>query len=137
LYVYSPRRYRGLVLSFFEVFDFPDIAINCTGRVNSTTPLQSLALINSAFMLEQAHNFAQRARAIAASDAPANQVQAAILLAFGREPTPSELQSCVKYLQTQRERYLQLKEPPDRAAQHALAGLCSIFLASNEFLYIG
>ena len=61
LYIYSPRRSRGLVLSFFEVFDFPDIAINCTGRVNSTTPLQSLALTNSAFMLEQADNFAHRA----------------------------------------------------------------------------
>jgi hypothetical protein len=94
-------------------------------------------LINSAFMLEQAHNFARRARAIAGSDAPDIQVHAAILLAFGREPTPSELQSCLKYFQTQRERYLQLKEPPDRAAQQALAHLCSIFLASNEFLYIG
>jgi mono/diheme cytochrome c family protein len=137
LYVYSPRGSRGLMLSFFEVFDFPDMAINCTGRINSTTPLQSLTLINSAFMLEQANHFAQRARVLAASDAPAKQVQAAVLLALGREPTPSELQSCLKYLQTQRERYLQLKEPPDRAAQHALAGLCSIFLASSEFLYIG
>ena len=43
-----------------EVFDFPEIVINCTRRVHSITPLQSLALINSGFVMEQARYFAAR-----------------------------------------------------------------------------
>src|SRR5262249_11283590 len=54
---------RGFALSFFEMFDYPEIAINCTRRQNSTTPLQSLALVNSKFMLEQARYFAERVSA--------------------------------------------------------------------------
>src|SRR5262249_56607264 len=56
---------RGFALSFFEMFDYPEIAINCTRRQNSTTPLQSLALVNSRFMLEQASYFAKRVSASA------------------------------------------------------------------------
>src|SRR5262249_23659159 len=52
----------GFRLSMFEIFDFPEVVINCTRRANSTTPLQSLALINSGFMLEQARHFAERVR---------------------------------------------------------------------------
>jgi hypothetical protein len=135
LYVRSLRSSRGFVLSWFEVFDYPDMPINCTWRTNSTTPLQSLALTNSAFMLEQARSFAERVRGIAGPDA--EQVAAAFVMALGRAPTAEETRSCVAFLQTQRQRYLRLKEAPEQAARRALAGLCSVLLASNEFLYIG
>src|SRR5262249_51128520 len=49
---------QGFKLSMFEIFDYPEIVINCTHRTNSTTPLQSLALVNSKFMREQARYFA-------------------------------------------------------------------------------
>jgi hypothetical protein len=142
LYVHTMRSAhpsgRAFMLSWFEVFDYPDMAINCTRRTNSTTPLQSLALTNSAFMLDQARHFAERVRGTAGADAPeAMQVAAAFELAFGRGPTADESRSCVAFLHAQRERYLGLKSPPEQAARQALAGLCSVLLASNEFLYIG
>jgi hypothetical protein len=129
---------RGFVLSWFETFDYPDMPINCTRRTNSTTPLQSLALTNSAFMLEQARHLADRVRVTAGADAAeAGQVAAAFALALGRTPSAEETRTCAAYLRTQRERYAGLQASPDQAAHRALAGLCAVLLASNEFLYIG
>jgi hypothetical protein len=124
----------GFRLSMFEIFDFPEVVINCTRRSNSTTPLQSLALINSGFMLEQARHFAERVRAIAPEKN--QQIDTAFVLAFGRVPTPAETRFCLEYLQTQQKQYQQSSVPAEQAARRALAGLCSVLLASNEFLYI-
>lgn len=125
----------GFRLSMFELFDFPEVVINCTRRANSTTPLQSLALINSSFMLEQARHFAERVRGLA-SEKP-KQIETAFLLAYGRLPTRAETTFCLEYRQTQEQVFRQSKMTDDQAAQRALAGLCSVLLASNEFLYIG
>jgi mono/diheme cytochrome c family protein len=128
----------GFRLSMLEVFDFPEVVINCTRRVNSTTPLQSLALINSKFMLEQGRYFAERVAASVGKQAPAEKkVAVTFMLAFGRAPTRSEAKACRDYLRVQAEVYLRSKSSPEQAAQRALAGLCSVLLASNEFLYIG
>ncbi|MBI1918004.1 MAG: DUF1553 domain-containing protein [Planctomycetes bacterium] len=129
---------QGFKLSMLEIFDYPEMAINCTRRTNSATPLQSLALINSKFMMEQARYFAERVRASAGAQAPADKtVEAAFVLAFGRVPTATESGFCREYLHAQAELYLRQKSPPEQAAQRALASLCSMLLASNEFLYIG
>jgi hypothetical protein len=129
---------KGFCLSFFEIFDYPEIAINCTQRVNSTTPLQSLALTNSRFMQEQSRHFAQRVlRKVGDGALTDKHVEEAFLLALGRVPTSAETQFCQEYLLSQTELYRQLESPPAQAAQQALAGLCSILLASNEFLHIG
>jgi hypothetical protein len=148
LYVRSQRGShasgKGFCLSFFEIFDYPEISINCTRRVNSTTPLQSLALTNSRFMQEQSRQFAQRVLqkvgdgALTDNGALSDKhVEEAFLLALGRVPTSAETQFCQEYLHSQTELYRQLESPPAQAAQQALAGLCSILLASNEFLHIG
>lgn len=125
----------GFRLTMFEVFDFPEVVINCTRRANSTTPLQSLALINSGFMLEQARHLADRVRGLASDKN--QQIETAFVLAFGRAPTPTEVSICLEYLQNQQEQFQKSKLTPEQAAQRALAGLCSVLLASNEFLYIG
>jgi hypothetical protein len=129
---------KGFCLTFFEIFDYPEIAINCTRRIDSATPLQSLALTNSRFMQEQSRHFAQRVIECAGEEAlTQGHIELAFLLALGRMPTGVELQNCQEYFQAQTEVYQQLGSPPSQAAQQALAGLCSILLASNEFLYIG
>ncbi|MBI3865444.1 MAG: DUF1553 domain-containing protein, partial [Planctomycetia bacterium] len=128
----------GLRLSMLEVFDFPEVVINCTRRVNSTTPLQSLTLMNSAFMQEQSRNFAERVRGIAGDDRPALQIETAFVLAFGRTPSARESEFCLDYLKEQQVEYQQANpEPGKKALGGALAGLCSMLLASNEFLYNG
>jgi hypothetical protein len=133
---------QGFKLSMFEIFDYPEIVINCTHRTNSTTPLQSLALINSQFMLEQAKHFAERVRTSAGAQAPAEkqagkQIAMAFVLALGRLPSAAEIGYCVEHLQTQVAVYSQMNLPPEQARQQALASLCLMLLASSEFLYIG
>ncbi len=139
---------QGFKLSMFEIFDYPEIVINCTQRANSTTPLQSLALVNSKFMLEQSRHFAERIIRLAGTEAPADkQIELAYTLAFGRPPTPAELQFCRKFLSTQTQVFASEKQTgkqptgrqqnPEQAAQQALASLCLMLMASNEFLYIG
>jgi hypothetical protein len=130
---------QGFKLSMFEIFDYPEIVINCTHRTNSTTPLQSLALVNSKFMLEQARFFADRVRTLGGDQATADKlVETAFVLALGRVPSPDELRFCQEFLTTQTQAYVTAEQTtPEQAAQQALASLCLMLLASNEFLYIG
>jgi hypothetical protein len=59
-------------------------------RNSSTTPLQALNLLNSAFLLEQSAAFAERLQREAGSVVSA-QVQRAYALAFARDAEPEEL----------------------------------------------
>lgn len=129
---------KGFMLSMFEIFDFPEIVINCTRRSNSTTPLQSLALINSDFMTEQAGYFAQRVERTAGENATLEKkVEQAYSFALGRAPSSEEIESCVKYLREQTELFASDKQTSADASERALASLCLMLMASNEFLYIG
>jgi hypothetical protein len=61
-------------------------------RTVSTTPLQALNMLNGDFLLDQAARFAKRVQQEAGDD-PARQVSRAVLLAFGREATPTEIEA--------------------------------------------
>ena len=126
----------GFKMSMMEIFDFPEIVINCTRRDTSTTPLQALALINSEFMTEQAGFFGDRVRIVAGENAaPARLIETAFELVFGRQPSEDELRFCQEFLSAQSEVYLTDERSREQAAQQALASLCLLLLASNEFLY--
>src|SRR4029453_6448251 len=77
IYVFARRNYP---VTFLEVFDFPIMSVNCTRRVPSATPLQSLALLNSQFMMEQSAAFAARVTRMAGPEAvPEKKVETAFL----------------------------------------------------------
>ncbi len=83
LYLLARRNY---FLSFLEVFDFPIIQSNCTRRDYSATPLQSLALLNSEFVMQQAERFAERVERLAGPGAaPEEKIRRAFVLAFARQ----------------------------------------------------
>src|SRR5262249_59101002 len=81
LYLFARRNYN---LTLLGVFDQPVMATNCTRRVHSAVPLQSLTLLNDATLLEQADHFADRV--LAAGGPQAKQVETAFRRAFGRDP---------------------------------------------------
>jgi hypothetical protein len=54
---------RSKPLSLLTTFDAPQMMLNCERRVPSTGAAQSLMLMNSEFVLKQAEQLAQRARA--------------------------------------------------------------------------
>jgi hypothetical protein len=131
LYLFARRNYNLTILS---VFDQPVMATNCTRRVHSAVPLQSLTLLNDAFMLEQADRFAAR---VAAAEGDHERIATAFRLAFARGPSPTELAASAALLKKLRERYAQEKLPPAEAERKALARLCHMLMCANEFLYVG
>src|SRR5439155_20664227 len=110
------------------LFDQPVMATNCTRRIHSAVPLQSLTLLNDAILLEQADHFAAR---VAAAGPAAKQVEAAFRLAFGRNATAKEVASGMAFLQKLRNRYTEEKIPPAEAERKALTRLCHMLMCAN------
>jgi hypothetical protein len=102
----------------FGVFDCPDGGQIAPKRNVSITPLQSLNLLNSPFVLQQAGYFAERVGREAGSD-PAAQVKRAFALAFQRAPSEQEQTAAVKLVN-----------------EHGLAALCRALLNANEFAFL-
>jgi hypothetical protein len=131
LYLFARRNYN---LTLLSVFDQPVMATNCTRRVHSAVPLQSLTLLNDAFMLDQADRFAAR---VAMVDGEQRRIETAFRLAFAREPSPTEMAASAALLKKLRERYAVENLPPAEAERRVLARLCHMLLCANEFLYLG
>ena len=134
VYLLSRRNYSS---SFLDVFDFPVMAVNCTRRTNSATPLQSLTMLNSEFVMQRAEDFADRILEGGGSASPAEKkVESAFMMALGRKPTAEEMQWSVEHIAKEKQRYLDLKTAPDESAKKALASVCQMLMATNEFLYV-
>jgi hypothetical protein len=132
LYLFARRNYN---LTLLNVFDQPVMATNCTRRVHSAVPLQSLTLLNDALVLKQADHVA--ARVAAAADSEQRRVETAFRLAFAREPSPAEVAASAAFLEKLGERYAGEELPPAEAERKALARLCHMLMCANEFLYVG
>ena len=102
----------------FGVFDCPDFNQTVPSRSRSTTPLQSLSLLNSSFVLQQAGLLAKRLRHESGADSRA-QVARACQLALGREPTREEL-----------------ADASGLVAEHTLEAFCRALFNANEFLFL-
>lgn len=103
---------------FLTTLDCPDPANLTPKRLTTTTPLQSLALFNNEFMLNQASYFAERIRKEAGPDVD-RQVRRAFELAFARLPSDREA-----------------KFARDLVDEHGLFPLCRSLLNLNEFVYV-
>jgi hypothetical protein len=101
-----------------DTFDCPDPSTTSPKRAVTTTPVQSLALLNNSFVLRMSEALAERAVREAGADADA-QVRTVYRLAYGREPEEKEREQVVRFV-----------------TEHGLAALCRVVLNSNEFLYV-
>jgi hypothetical protein len=131
LYLLCRRNYN---VSLLNVFDQPVMATNCTRRISSAVPLQSLTLLNDAFMLEQAGRFAARV-ATAAGPGIAGRIELAFRLALARRPSFSEVTASRTFLSKLVQRYVEANVAPVEAEQKALVRFCHMLLCANEFLY--
>ncbi|MEW6302000.1 MAG: DUF1549 domain-containing protein [Verrucomicrobiota bacterium] len=100
-----------------DVFDAPFWFNSASSRDVTTTPVQSLLLINSQFMLQRAKAFAARLEKEGSHD-DVRVVQRAYELAFGRAPTPKETEAALKFLHDQPDRI-----DPERAGSAKAAFL--------------
>ena len=118
IYLKVLRNKRDAVL---DVFDVPDGSSSTPQRNVTTTPTQSLLMINGPWMLERARSLAARIERDAKQ--PADQVSLAYRLVFARMPTAEEEADAVAFVSGQ--------QPRER-----LADLCHVLLNSNEFIYV-
>lgn len=128
---------RSRILSMLETFDAPVMSPNCDNRNFSTVASQSLAFMNSAFVIESAGDFAARLEREAGADLR-SQVARAWLTALGRQASEGELSDAEAFLNRQLQT-LQSQSPQADAAgrsHQALATFCQALLSANAFLYI-
>jgi len=132
IYLFARRVYP---LKFLEVFDMPIVPVNCTQRTQSTTVLQSLALLNSEFLFVQADQMATRLVAVKEIDRAA-RIDHAFRMAYARSPSSAEATQSLAFVREQVLSYESAGQMPDQAERSALTDLCHMLLASNEFLYV-
>ena len=102
-----------------SLFDFPDPNVHASGRMETTTPLQKLFLMNSPFVLAQAEAIAD---SIADDSTPSQQVVALFRLTLQRDPDDTEADAMVTFLKG---------HPEDGLPQAA-----QVLMTSNEFWFV-
>jgi mono/diheme cytochrome c family protein len=116
LYVFSKRSIR---YPLFEAFDQPNLINSVDRRNRSTVAPQALLLMNNAFVLRQAEQFAKRLLREAGAD-PAAQVDLAFRLAVARPPDSAERRKALEFV---------------RSSPEGLAQFCHVMFNLNEFVY--
>ncbi len=94
--VYGTVRRRELN-DLLRLFDFPDPTGHSPARLETTTPLQQLYVLNSNFIAQQARVLANRVRAERSNDVAA-QVVRALQLLHGKDPSAKQVARSVEFL---------------------------------------
>ncbi|NBO93327.1 MAG: DUF1553 domain-containing protein, partial [Planctomycetia bacterium] len=116
--VYAGVKRRELP-DLLRLNDFPDPTTHSPGRMATTTPLQSLFVLNSEFMRRQAMTLAARLRSLPGDDAA--RVRQGYRWLFARPATDTEVRLGLDYL---------------AAAGADWSEYAQVLLGSNEFLYV-
>ena len=108
---------RSVPHPFMDVLDCPNPSTASPKRNQTTTALQSLAMFNDSFTLDQARYFSIRLQAMGQDET--ELIRHAFLYAFGREPTAEEEARAMEVIQ-----------------RHGLEPLCRALINANEFIYV-
>lgn len=119
---------RSLVPPILQDFDLADTDGTCPVRFRSILPTQALAMMNSAFVNEEAVSFAKRLRAEAPDD-PRRQIGLALEIALSRPATVRELDYGMEFVEVMmREHKL--------SAEDAFNRFALLVLNLNEFFFV-
>ncbi len=117
---------------FLDLFDAPDGNLHTGNRKTTTTTLQALYFMNSAFSAKQ--SAAMAARLMKAESALSDRVKWAYRTVFGRMPTPEEVAAAGDYLAKASS---VLESTSDAALQQTVwAGYLRGMISSNEFMFV-
>jgi len=130
VYILARRNYH---LSMLDVFDQPAMGKNCVERRPSAVVLQSLAMLNDEFVIEQARELARQVFP------EKDRVGAAFARVLCRPPTEAERDTCDKFLEEQARQFRQAVTGapplPVEMERSAVMQLCHVLLNTSEFLY--
>jgi len=128
--VYVQQR-RSQTYTMLAMFDAPAMSQTCSQRDNSTTPSQSLFLLNSDFFQRRAAIVSKRLRP--AAGVPEEQrIHSTFCSVLRRPPSVDEMAATKQFIQSQG----QLAAADKRPSASVWADLCQMIFASNAFLYI-
>ncbi|MDB5320135.1 MAG: hypothetical protein JWN40_1766 [Phycisphaerales bacterium] len=119
---------RSLVVPIIAAFDAADTDFSCPARFTTTQATQSLMLLNSDMMNDEAKAFANRLKKEAGAS-PEAQVKLGLRLALSREPTQDEIERGLTFMQTLKTKY-------NTAPEVALNQFALLVLNLNEFVYL-
>ena len=135
--VYLTAR-RSWSLTFMGTFDFPNIDTTCTRRAPSATPLQSLTMMNSTFVMENAAAVARRV--VDSQAGRPNSLETIARFAYrsvlAREPSSEEIDLALEHLEKQQELYVRADASSENALAASVESLAHMLISSNEFLYV-
>lgn len=109
-----------------RVFDFASPDSSTPERVRTIVPLQSLYLLNSPFIIEQARHLAARSTTEDEADI-SGRIQRLYELTFGRQPDATELSLALEFVQA---------SANEEEATQAWNRLAQALLMTNEFVFI-
>ena len=119
---------------FLALFDAADPNLSVAERLPTTTPTQTLYLMNSPFVQTQSEAFARRLLAAPGDDTA--RVRLAFELAHARVPSSVETADALAFVNAYRTKLTGLEKPPANDTELAWAGLARVLLTSNAFLYV-
>ena len=136
IYLPSVRKNQLPQLDLLNLFDFPDTDQTIGARSVTTVPTQSLYLMNSPFLREQA---LLTARTLLEAGGPDDKTRVAgfFLQALNRPATKQEVRQALDFIAKFQEKLGRLPEASDNLRLKAWARYCHSVFASNEFLFRG
>lgn len=123
---------RSELIPLMTMFDAPEPTQSVGERISTTVPTQSLALMNSPFVRQQAERLAQRVRPAGEGAEPGVAIDRAYRIAFARPANEAERNRMLAFIEQQR---AALGDIPD-AADKAFVEFCHVLLCLNEFVYV-
>lgn len=119
---------RSIVPPILQDFDLADTDGTCPVRFRSILPTQALAMMNSAFVNEEAVSFAERLRS-EAPDNPRRQVGLALEIALARSATVRELDYGMEFVEV-------LMREHKLSSEDAFNRFALLVLNLNEFFFV-
>jgi len=110
---------RASVVDLLNDFDLPDIAFAAPKRASTTSPLQSLTLLNHQFTLDMAAELAKRVAGDTSGQDAISFIRAVYPLVLKRDPSETEI-----------------KAASDVIDKHGARAFCRALLNLNELIYI-
>ena len=136
IYLPSVRKNQLPQLDLLNLFDFPDPDQTIGARSVTTVPTQTLYLMNSPFLREQA---LLTARTLLEAGGPDDKTRVSdfFLQALNRPATKQEVDHALDFIAKFEEKLGRLPEAPENPRLKAWARYCHSVFASNEFLFRG
>ncbi|MDG1897105.1 MAG: DUF1553 domain-containing protein [Fuerstiella sp.] len=121
---------RGMLPEMLKIFDFPEPSNPSGQRTVTNVPTQSLFLMNSEFVQQQAGAIA--ARVMESSSDNGDRIRFAWLMCLGREPASGEIEETTQFLDRLS---ISISDDSTRNVQ-VWQTVCQSLLASAEFRFI-